>query len=182
MKKEDSRLSLYLVLVAVVTIIVIFFMNNYLGNLLIPQEIVIKTTTSKIVDLDKEKIFDVIADIEKYPTILPQNVISVEIINRTNNIIYANEQVSERGFQVNLLVKHVIEPYEKHTIEILNGDAKNSVITQTYETVESGTKIKTDLEIHLSGILIPFGFTAEHNIIHALNTIFDRFEEYAINE
>lgn len=167
---KNKKNILYFVILIAITLIVITYMNFQIGNYVMPEEIVIKTSSSKIYDVDKNRIFEAMADIENYPTILPKNVISVEIINKTNNVIYANEEIAERGIKVKLMVKHVIEPHDKHTIEILNGDAKGTIIIQTYETVESGTKINTKSEIKLRGILIPFGFTAEYNITHAIDT------------
>jgi ribosome-associated toxin RatA of RatAB toxin-antitoxin module len=175
---NNNKILSYFIILTVITLIVIISMNFHIGNYIIPEEIVIKTHSSETFDVDKKKIFEAIANIENYPIILPKNVISVEIINKTNNIIYANEEVSEKGIKVNLMVKHVIEPYDKHIMEILSGDAKGTTITQTYETVDSGTQINTDAEIKLSGILVAFGFTAEHNISHAIDTATSEFVEF----
>jgi hypothetical protein len=159
----------------------IVIISSSLKTDIIPESIVMQTHSSETFDVDKKKIFEAIANIENYPIILPKNVISVEIINQTNNIIYANEEVSERGIKVNLMVKHVIEPYDKHTMEILSGDAKGTTITQTYETVDSGTRIITDTKIKLSGILSAFGFTAKHSITHAIDTATTEFVKF-VNE
>jgi hypothetical protein len=46
----------------------------------------------------------------------------------------------------------------------------------------SGSKITTDVEIHLRGVLIPFGFIAKHNIVHALDTALSEFVSFAKNQ
>jgi carbon monoxide dehydrogenase subunit G len=180
--KSDKFIILYFLSVAIIALTIIIYMNYQIGNQIFPEEITIKTTTTKVIDVDKEKIFEVISDIENYQTVLPKNVISVEIINSTDNVIYVNEELVEKGIKVNLLVQHIIEPYEKHTIKILRGDAKNTILTQYYERIDGGTKITTDIEIHLRGVLIPFGFTAEYNITHAIDTAISEFVKFVKNQ
>jgi hypothetical protein len=157
-------------------------MNYDIGNPLLSEKTVIKISFSRIIDIDKKEIFDVMANIEKYPTILPKNYVSVIIINQTNNTIFAEEEIMEKGIKTKLLVKHTIFPYEKHVLEVLSGDAENTIITEIYEDVNSSVRLTTDAEIHLQGILVPFGFLAQNNLEHAMNTAIDIFVEYTRNQ
>lgn len=147
-------------------------------------EIVIGINQERIVDIEIEKIFNVMADIENYPRILPGNVISVNIINQTTGglgieIFFVEEQVLESGVMTTLLVRHSILPYAMHNIEIKDGDAKGTKIKITFDEVDSGTKISTETEIRIKGILAPFGLLLRSNLESALSTSLDSFVDYA---
>ena len=173
---------LNLTVVIVITVIVIIYMNYYIGNPLLPEKIVTKSSFEKIVDVDKKELFNVMADVEKYPVILPKNYLFVRIINQTGNIIFAEEEIVEKGIKVKLIVKHTIYPYEKHILEVVSGDAESTVITETFEETNRSTKLSTDMEMHLRGILVPFGFLAQNNLEHAMNIVIDSFVEYVKNQ
>ncbi len=109
---------------------------------------------------------------------MPRNVLSVEIVNKTNNTIFAKEQISESGIATTLFVKHTFDPYVSHIIEILDGDAKNTMITQTFENIDSKTKILTHVEFNLQCILVPFSFIPQSNLEYAANTMIENFILY----
>jgi hypothetical protein len=140
--------------------------------------------TEKNVDLDNDIIFNVFADIEKYPNILPNNVISVNIINQTtgaagNKIFLVEETFSEAGVITTMTVEHSILPNRLHNIEIVDGDAKGTKIRMNFEQIENKTEIFIESEIRLHGILAPFGLLTHSNIESALNSTIDSFIEYA---
>jgi len=121
--------------------------------------------------------YEVITDVENYPKVLPKNILSVKILDRTNNSITAEEQISEHGIKSTLTVKHSFVPMEKHTIEILDGDAKGTIITQNFEILPtSGSlKITTDVELDLKGIFSFVGFLPTTSIQHAVDTTIAEF-------
>ena len=172
---------IYLIVVVIFAIGTIAYMNTGIGNLILPEEITMSISIIKSVDVDKKKIFDVMANVENYPNVLKNNFKSVTIINQTDNVIFTEAEIQERGIQVKLLVKHTIIPYESHKIEILSGDAKGSTMITTFSENNSMTKIKSDVELHLRGILIPFGLLLPTNIQHAIGTVITSFVEYSIN-
>ena len=125
--------------------------------------------------------YDVITDVENYPKVLPENILSVKILDRTNNSITAEEQISEHSIKSTLTVKHSFVPMEKHTIEILDGDAKGTIITQNFEIFqpEGSLKITTDVELDLKGIFSFVGFLPTSSIQHAVDTTIDEFAIFA---
>ena len=145
-------------------------LEENLLELIVPKKIT-EFETSRLVDVPKNRIFDVMADIENFPNILPKNVIYVNILNKTNNVIIAEEELSEAGIKIKLLVKHTIKPYSEHIIEIIDGDAKGTTITQSFESVDSQTKLTTNVHLNLKGIVSVIAFLPESNFIHAINTI-----------
>ena len=70
---------------------------------------------------------------------------------------------------------------EKHTIEILDGDAKGTIITQNFEIIqpEGSLKITTDVELDLKGIFSFVGFLPTSSIQHAVDTTIDEFAIFA---
>ena len=125
--------------------------------------------------------YDVITDVENYPKVLPKNILSVKILDRTDNSIIAEEQINEKGIRLTLTVKHSFVPMEKHTIEILDGDAKGTIITQYFDIVqpEESLRITTDAELDLKGIMRFVGFLPPSSIQHGVNTVIDAFTLFA---
>ena len=125
--------------------------------------------------------YDVITDVENYPKVLPKNILSVKILDRTDNSIIAEEQINEKGIRLTLTVKHSFVPMEKHTIEILDGDAKGTIITQYFDIVqpEGSLKITTDAELELKGIMRFVGFLPASSIQQAVETSLDAFTLFA---
>ena len=125
--------------------------------------------------------YDVITDVENYPKVLPKNILSVKILDRTDNSIIAEEQINEKGIRLTLTVKHSFVPMEKHTIEILDGDAKGTIITQYFDIVqpEGSLRITTDAELDLKGIMRFVGFLPPSSIQHGVNTVIDAFTLFA---
>jgi hypothetical protein len=146
---------------------------------LYPERKVEKITFINKFDINKEKIFESISDITNYPYVLPRNVISVNIIEQSENEIIAEETFVELGIKVTLKVKHTILPYEQHIIEIMEGDASGTKIIQTFEEENNLTKITTDVDLNLKGLLSPFGYLPRGNMESAINTVLASFVEYS---
>jgi hypothetical protein len=131
------------------------------------------------VAVGKKDFFNVITNVEEYVKVLPSNIISVKIIEKKDNMIIAEEEFSEAGIKIKMLVKHSIVPYEKQTIEILDGDAKGTTISQIFTGNETSTKIYNKIEFKLKGTLSAISYLPEKNLIHAMGTSILSFEEYA---
>ena len=141
-------------------------------------KLITRTTFEKTVNVDQKQLFNLMADVEKYPEILPENIVSVQVINHTDNVMFVKEIVQEDGIKTELMVKHIIIPYKQHIAEVLNGDANGTRITVNFNETGSQTKIDSSLELHLKGILLPFAYLPSDNIQHAMNTVLDHFVNY----
>jgi len=130
-------------------------------------------------NIGKEVLFNTMADVENYPTILPKNVLSVVIIEQEPNVILAEETMINQGIKVELLAKHTIIPYERHTVEIMSGDAEGTKITQIFRGDESSTKLSTKIQLKLHGLLSPFYFFPKDQFSHAMNTVNSSFVNYS---
>ena len=147
-------------------------------ELILPKKVT-DFEVSRIVDVPNDRIFDVMADIENFPNVIPKNILNVSISSKTNNVIIAEEELSEAGITTKLIVKHTIKPYNEHVIEIIEGDAKGTIITQHFESVGSQTKLTTNVHLNLNGVTSIVAFLPEANFKHAINTIISHFVEYS---
>ena len=134
---------------------------------------------SRVVDVPNNRIFDVMTDIENFPNVIPKNVIYVNVLDKTDNVITAEEELSEAGIKTKLLVKHTIKPYSEHIIEIVDGDATGTTITQYFEPVGSQTKLTTNVNLNVKGVASVVSFLPKSNLVHAVNTVISHFVEYS---
>jgi len=132
---------------------------------------------SKIVDVDKEVIFNTFADFKNYPHILPSNIISVTNIPEKQSVY--DITLTQMGIIAKLKAEHIIEPYHKQVIEVIDGDAQGTTITQTFEPYDNKTKISIDVDLKTKGILTAFSFLPVINANHAMDTIVQSFVEYS---
>ena len=194
---KNSRLFLSYGLLAILIISVVVYLN-YSYRIIHPEymespfatispklfkEPIAKYTVIKTVDLDREKIFSIMTDVYNYPKVLPKNILSVSILNQTENTIFTEEEFIEKGVKIKFHVKHTIIPPLEHRIEILDSDAKGTKVLQSFELIDnSTTRINTGIELRFKGILTPFVFIPENNALHAANTILDSFVDYAVSK
>ena len=133
MNKTDKIIILFYVFLAVSYTSAVIYMSNSFSDLKVTQEgkkAIDEFELVKTVPMGKTKIFDTMTDIQKYPIILPKNVISVKILNQSDNVIYSEEELMEKYIRTKLIVKHTIFPYENQTLEVMNGDAQDRKSTR----------------------------------------------------
>ena len=137
---------------------------------------------TKVVDIEIEKFYSVLSDVENYPYVLPKSILSIHKIEETNSSLTYEITVVEKGIKSTLLIKQDFFPFEKQILTVIDGDAKNTVITQKFLIEGNSTKLITDVKVKLSGILTGFGFIPQSNAEHAMNTILSSFVEYSIDK
>ena len=157
-----------------------YYASNFYGESpTTSQAIITKVKFVRMLDVNKNDLFDAVADVEKYPQILPNNYLSVKIVNRTNNTILSEEKVTEHGVVLPVLVKHTLVPYGRHTMEILRGDTGGTLITATFDGNSSTTVLTINVETHIKGLLAPFAIVTQDNVEHLMDPIINSFVEYA---
>jgi hypothetical protein len=119
------------------------------------------------------------SDVENYPYVLPKNVLSVNKLEETDSSLVYEITFQEKGLQGTVVVRHDLFPYDEQIITVIDGDAKNTVIHQKFQSQDDSTKLITDIEINLSGILTPFQYLPLANFNHAMGTVLASFAEYA---
>ena len=136
----------------------------------------------KVVDVETERIFTIMSDVENYPYVLPKNVLSVNKLEETDSSLVYEITFQEKGVQGTVVVRHDLFPYDEQIITVIEGDAKNTVIHQKFQGQDDSTKLITDIEINLSGILAPFQLTPQHNFRHGMDTILSEFVIYSLEK
>jgi hypothetical protein len=132
---------------------------------------------SKIVNVDKELLFDSFAHFENYPKILQNNILLVQSISETKPLY--NILLVESGIKTELKVEHIIKSKNTQIMKVITGDAQGTVITQTFESIGNTTKISIIVDLKTRGILTPFSFLPLPNIHHAIDTIITSFVDYS---
>lgn len=138
---------------------------------------IIQFTIIKQYEIGSDEISKVFTEIENFPKILPNNIPSVEILEKTENYVLAKEKFYERGLGAEFLVEHKWDG-DQHIMKILDGDAKDSTITLTFEKINNSTKITTDVNIKFKGFLSVLSFIPQSNLMHATETVLDTFFHY----
>ncbi len=182
MKKNDKIIIIFYVFLAISFTVAILYIDSTFDTTALPNIIPKPVTELEIikqVDIEKEKIFLIMTDLENYPKVLPKNIKSIEIIEEIDNVTIAEYEVIEAGITSKLLVQHRMDPYYEHIMEVMDGDANGTKITQKFTDTDSVTTIHTLVEFDLKGILSPFGFLPKANLEHAANTIVTSFIDYA---
>ena len=134
---------------------------------------------TEVVDIETEFFFTILSDVENYPRVLPNNILSVNKIEETNSSMIYEIILIEKGIKTTLLIEQEFFPYDKQILTVIDGDAKNTIITQKFQNQGNSTKLITDIQIELSGALTPFGFIPQLNFNNAMNTILSNFIEYS---
>ena len=186
MKKNDKYLLIFYVLIAGGIFVGLLYMDSSLEKPVGPLNIIPTSLSNinitKMVDVETEKIFTIMSDVENYPHILPKNVLSVNKLEETNSSLNYEITVIEKGIKTTLLVRHDLFPYDEQILTITEGDAKNTTIHQKFQNQGDSTKLTTDVKIELSGILTPFQFIPQHNFHNGMDTILSEFVTYSLEK
>ena len=107
-----------------------------------------------------EKVFEKLVDFENMPNLLPRQLKSMEIINKTENEIVTRETLVFKTIVKNEIVQESRHKIGNNEIEttITTGPAKNSIIKMNLERINSGSNVKINIDLKLSlkaRILLP---------------------------
>ena len=186
MENKDKSLIIFYILLVVTISIVLFSVDMSLekptGPLNLAPIPLSNISLTKVVEINNEKFYNLLSDVANYPQILQKNILSVNIIDQTNSSVIYEIVVIEKGITSTLLIKHDFFPFEKQILTVIEGDAKNTVITQKFLNEGDFTKLITDVEFNLGGALTGFGFLPQSNVNSAMNTILSSFIEYSVEK
>src|SRR3989344_2111576 len=157
MKKANTLILIFYFSLILVVSTTLFYINSSLeqptGQLKLVPEPLSEISFTKTIKINKEQIFNTMADYQNFPKVLPQNVVSIEsVATEKNTHVYKIEMI-EKGIKTKLLVSHTILPFDEQIIKVLDGDAKDTVIIQKFEGQGEFTTLTTKANLKLSGIL-----------------------------
>jgi|APSaa5957512535_1039671.scaffolds.fasta_scaffold12021_4 ribosome-associated toxin RatA of RatAB toxin-antitoxin module len=184
MKKNNLILVLFYSFLGISLTMGYVYLDSSFGN--VSVDILPKQTShlhqEKIVDVELFVIYDLMTDIEKFPIILPKNIISVTIIEKIGNKIIGEIEVMEAGIKTKVKFEQITFPPEKQILEVTSGYAKGTKFTQTFSEYNSQTKIVTNVKLDFKGLLTPFSYLPKSNLNHAMNTIIMSFVDFSNRE
>ena len=148
MKKNNLNFILFYSFLGISLVIGYSYLDSTFGNTTIDiiQKPISNFHQEKIVDVERNIIYNLMTDVENFPIIIPKNILSVIIFEQNNNIVIGEIEVIERGIKSKINFQQTLFPYEKQTIEIIDGDAKGTMISQKFIIENSETKINFILE------------------------------------
>ena len=133
----------------------------------------------KIVNAERNKVFDIAANYEDFEKTLPEYFTSIRVRSKRDNVAVVEEHVKILGKELVMMTKHVIHYPETHEVFVIGGDAKGSHIVEKYDSVGAGTKITVTADIKLKGTLKIVGFFAKGKILKGFEKIMDEFAKTA---
>ena len=134
---------------------------------------------TKIVDVDKDLIFQISTDYERFTSVLPEYFKELKIIEKNGNCTKIQEKLQFLGRTVNVLTEHVIEKPDRHVVRMLDGQAKGTVFDERYEKFGDKTKVTIQVDFILSGGLKVLGIFAKNKIKNSMEKVLDEFANYA---
>jgi ribosome-associated toxin RatA of RatAB toxin-antitoxin module len=139
----------------------------------------VRVEKSKTVNAPQEKIFMLITDFEKLPSRFPNRYRSVKILERSGNVITAEEDVTVAGRDIHQITKHTLEANKSLRSEVVEGDTKGTVVKISLEP-DSGvdmTKVTVDADLKLGKMGSVLGVFAKGKIKDGLERMIDEFEK-----
>ena len=133
----------------------------------------------KIVNVERDLIFQISTDYEKFTEILPDYFKELEIIERNDNVTKIQEKLQFLGKTVDVLTEHVVEKPDRHIVRMLNGQSKGTVFDEKYEIDGEQTKVTINVDLVLKGGLKIIGTFAKGKIKQSMNLVLDEFVNYA---
>ena len=141
-----------------------------------------KFSFTKLVDIDRDRFFAISTNYEKFTEILPDYFKKLEIIEKKGNVTKIFETLSLLGNTGNVTTDHIVEKPDRHTVKMLDGQAKGTVFDEKYEKVGNKTKVTIDVDFVLSGGLKILGVFAKSKIENSMKMVLDEFATYAKNQ
>lgn len=136
----------------------------------------VRIASSKIINLPQERVFSVVKDIGKLPSLFPDRYKSFNILEQSDNHILTEEIVSISGKEIKQKVKHILEPNRMLKSEIIEGDTKGTIlIIELNPKSNSSTEIKIDADLKFGKLGTVFGIFAKRKIKNEIDRIIDQF-------
>lgn len=135
----------------------------------------------KIVNAERHRVFDIVANFENFQNILPRYFPSIRIRSVRENTAVVEEHLRLGNKEFIMMTKHVTKYPELHEVFVIGGDAKGTHITEKYEKIGEATKLIVDADIKLGGFWKILSLFSRKKIKTEFNQIIDEFTKLAEN-
>ena len=133
----------------------------------------------KIVDVERDLIFQISTDYENFTKILPDYFKHLNIIEKNGDVTIIQETIQFLGRTVNVLTEHRVKKPDRHIVKMLDGQARGSIFDEKYEIKGERTKITINVDFVLHGGLKIMGAFAKGKIKQSMDTVMNEFVSYA---
>ena len=137
-----------------------------------------KVHIEKMINAERHRVFDVVANFENYQNILPTYFPSIRIRSVRENTAIVEEHLRLGGKELVMMTKHITIYPETHEIFVIGGDAKGTHIVEKYEKTGDATKLIVDADIKLGSFLKTL-FISGEKIKTEFNQMVDEFTKLA---
>jgi len=140
-----------------------------------------KFSLEKIVNSNRDNVFEIFSNFENYQRIIPQHYPSVRVRSMRGDVSVVEEHLILGGMELLIMAKHVSQKPISHEMIVIGGDAKGSKIKQEFIELENGTKILVDVDLKFKGkmrISVMFG---KNNFKQDYDDVLDDFVKLAEN-
>jgi coenzyme Q-binding protein COQ10 len=110
-----------------------------------------KFSLEKIINAQRESVFEVFSNFKNYQQLIPQHFPSVRIRSVRGNVAVVEEHLNFGALELIIMAKHVSKKPVLHEIFVIGGDAKGSHIRQEFIELENKTKILVDVDLKFKG-------------------------------
>jgi ribosome-associated toxin RatA of RatAB toxin-antitoxin module len=138
----------------------------------------VRVQTSKTVHASQDKIFSLITDFEKLPSRFPNRYRSLKVIERSENSVTVEEDVTVAGREIHQITRHTFEPKRFLRSEVIDGDTKGTIVEITLDPKDSGsanTKVSVDANFKLGRLGSVLGVFAKGKIKGGLEHMIEEF-------
>jgi carbon monoxide dehydrogenase subunit G len=135
----------------------------------------VRVQVSKTVYAPVDRIFAIVTDFEKLPSRFPGRYKSLQVLERSGNTVKVEETITFANREIRQITKHELEPGRKVRSEVVDGDAKGTVVEITLEPDSGGTKVSVDADLKLGKLGSVLGVFAKGKIKGGLERMIEEF-------
>ena len=139
----------------------------------------VKFELTKIVNIDRDLIFEISTKYENFTKILPNYFKKLEILEKNESNTKISETINFLGRTATVLTEHVVMKPDRHIVTMLDGPAKGSNFDEIYEKIGTQTKITIKVDFILHGSLKLLGFFVKGKIKTQMDNVMNEFVDYA---
>jgi len=140
-----------------------------------------KFSLEKIINANRDDVFEIFSNFENYQKLVPQHFPSVRTRSIRDNVSVVEEHILLGDIEFLIMAKHVSKPPITHDVFVIGGDVKGSHIRQEFIELEKGTKILVDVDLNLKGKLKISSMFGRNSFRHDYSKIIDDFAKIAEN-
>jgi len=140
-----------------------------------------KFSLEKIVNNNRNNVFEIFSNFENYQRIISQHYPSVRVRSMRGDVSVVEEHLILGDMELLIMVKHVSQKPIFHEMIVIGGDAKGSKIKQEFIELEKGTKVLVDVDLKFKGKMKISVMLGKNNFKQDYDDVLDDFVKLAEN-